>query len=475
MMRLICAFVLLFFATVAQAQTSLVDEFDARFLTSAEKRLVQAALAFSGDYVGLLDGDWGKGSQLALEIYTRRTANTRKPRFDHVRIALANLEAERLRNGWQTVYLEHANMSYAFPFTLLQDTGDANNLQYGAPDGQFRVYITFDNAEPTNNVHRGFMDIALPGTTQYGSYRADRLITGVTLPAGLKAYVRSDIAGPDYLTLAIVTGPAHWTRMALMAASLQRGDAPDLTLPPGSVLAGLMNPPAIGHADPPVRSNPFADQPAGAAAPGAAEPSGTGTGFYINNTDIVTAAHVIEGCALVQLASGAVASVISSNTELDLAVLSSPLRTPTWLELSGEAAAVLGEPVTALGYPYLGQFGQGLTVTGGNVSALPGGTFGDSVLMISAPVQPGNSGGPLLNGDGAVIGVVVARIDDMVVLEATGTLPQNMNFAVTNGKLTEFLKKANVLFPAATGRVHDMAKGVPEAVSGAVVPLFCFD
>ena len=95
--------------------------------------------------------------------------------------------------------------------------------------------------------------------------------------------------------------------------------------------------------------------------------------------------------------------------------------------------------------------------------------------MISAPVQPGNSGGPLLNGDGAVIGVVVARINDMVVFEETGTLPQNMNFAVTNGTLTDFLKGAGVGFPAATGVHHDMAKGVPDAVSGAVVPLFCFE
>jgi serine protease Do len=156
-------------------------------------------------------------------------------------------------------------------------------------------------------------------------------------------------------------------------------------------------------------------------------------------------------------------------------VLSSPETSVNWLELSANATARLGEPVTALGYPYLGQFGQGLTVTGGNVSALPGGTFGETQLMISAPVQPGNSGGPLLNGDGAVIGVVVARINDMVVFEETGTLPQNMNFAVTNGTLTDFLKGAGVMFPAATGTVHDMARGVPDVVSGAVVPLFCFE
>jgi len=205
-MRLICALLMMLCASLAVAQTSPLDEFDARALTSAEKRMLQAALAFSGDYVGLLDSEWGKGSQLALESYTRRTAKTNKPRFDHVLVALGNLEAERLRNGWQTVYLDHANMSYAFPFTLLQDTGDGTTLQYDAPDGQFRVYISFDAGTPTTNIHRGFLNIAVAGTTPYSSYRADRLITGVTLPDGLNAYVRSDLAGPDYMTLAIVAG-----------------------------------------------------------------------------------------------------------------------------------------------------------------------------------------------------------------------------------------------------------------------------
>jgi S1-C subfamily serine protease len=137
--------------------------------------------------------------------------------------------------------------------------------------------------------------------------------------------------------------------------------------------------------------------------------------------------------------------------------------------------ARLCETVTALGFPYLGRFGQGLTVTGGNVSALPGGTFGDSQIMISAPVQPGNSGGPLLNGDGEVIGVVVARIDDITVLEETGTLPQNMNFAVTNQELNDFLARAQVAFPPSDGQGFDLSKGVPDAVSGSVVPLFCFE
>ena len=133
----------------------------------------------------------------------------------------------------------------------------------------------------------------------------------------------------------------------------------------------------------------------------------------------------------------------------------------------------LGEEVTALGYPYLGALSQGLTVTGGNVSALLGIDGSQDKLMISAPVQPGNSGGPLLNAQGAVIGVVVARVNDLAILKETGTLPQNMNFAVPNGPLTDFLHAAGVLFPVASPQGFDLSAGIPEPVLKAVVPVFC--
>ena len=508
MRRLIWILCFLLSASAAMAELDIDAEFDARDMSPAEKRLVQTALAFSGDYVGLLDGDWGKGSQAALESYTQRTDETNKPRLSHVREVLRAWDGERVQNDWQMVYLKTTDTSYAHPFGLLVENPDPDAIQFDAADDSFSLTVDFGDQDSATAIHRYVMGEALGKPEPYQNYHDDRLITSVSLAGDLLAYVRSDWVGDGYVTLSLFAASTHQSRMAVMAGSMQRGPTPDLTVPAGGILAVLMadaagtdvaqDPPpetgknpfgrkppvAVGEVDP----NPFDDQPgnatqqppdsATAATPDVAtgeEPSSTGTGFYIDTAELVTAAHVVAGCQRMELSDGAVLNVLAANDDLDLAVLSSPEQSGTWLELSADAAARLGEPVTALGYPYLGQFGQGLTVTGGNVSALPGGTFGETQLMISAPVQPGNSGGPLLNGDGAVIGVVVARINDMVVFEETGTLPQNMNFAVTNGTLTDFLKGAGVGFPAATGVHHDMAKGVPDAVSGAVVPLFCFE
>src|SRR5204863_5382268 len=81
-----------------------------------------------------------------------------------------------------------------------------------------------------------------------------------------------------------------------------------------------------------------------------------------------------------------------------------------------------GEGVIAIGYPYPGLLSSEFAVTTGIVSSL-GGIGNDSrYLQISAPVQPGNSGGPLLDTGGNVVGVVAMKIDAVRVAQITGTI-----------------------------------------------------
>jgi serine protease Do len=217
----------------------------------------------------------------------------------------------------------------------------------------------------------------------------------------------------------------------------------------------------------------YANGPTTANATPGATPSGIGTGFFINATDILTAAHVVADCGHVSLASGAPLRVAEMNEALDLALLSSPEPSTNWLVLGGLPDARLGERVFALGYPYAGILSSRLTVTGGNVSARDGILPDESRLMISAPIQPGNSGGPVLNKRGEVLGVVVSRLDELTVLGATGTLPQNMNFAVPPDAMMGFLADADVLFPARRAAPFLVEDGLPPEVEAAIVPLEC--
>jgi serine protease Do len=534
LLRPIMAFVvaLVLWAGAAFAQ-SLQDDFDARGLDYAEKRLMQAALAFSGDYIGLLDGDWGAGSQRALDAYSLRTTGSNRPTFDVARTLLSDFGTEVATNDWQTVYFESVGVSYAHPLGLLIESPDKSVMQFDSADDSFSVVVDYADRTGASAVHAYVYGQGQSRPPPYQNYQDDRLITSVTLPGGLLAYVRSDWVGDGYVTFSIIASDQHRTRLSLIAGSLQKGQAPQFVLPASGRLATILtggaayaaaqpDPNPFDDLDPGTGTgtNPFGTTPDTTVIP---EPqpevevapdltptpdpfdngdvltedppdtpddwnngnfSSSGTGFYINRDYMVTAAHVVEGCQRMELSDTTVLEIVRSEPDLDLAVLKvpgdpavlfEPGESDVWLELSPQLDARLGETVTALGFPYLGRFGQGLTVTGGNVSALPGGTFGESQIMISAPVQPGNSGGPLLNADGEVIGVVVARIDDIIVLEETGTLPQNMNFAVTNSELSNFLKRAQVTYPPSDGQGFDLSRGVPEAVSSSVVPLFCFE
>ena len=125
----------------------------------------------------------------------------------------------------------------------------------------------------------------------------------------------------------------------------------------------------------------------------------------------------------------------------------------------------LGEEVAVAGFPLQGLL-SGLSVTKGNVSRLSG-LAGDSrLLQISAPVQPGNSGGPLLDAGANVVGVVVSKLDALRVAKATGDIPQNVNFALNANVLRGFLDASNVDYtdgelkkPLSTIEVADRARG----------------
>jgi S1-C subfamily serine protease len=78
-------------------------------------------------------------------------------------------------------------------------------------------------------------------------------------------------------------------------------------------------------------------------------------------------------------------------------------------------------------------------VTTGIISALSGLSNDRRTIQTTAPVQPGNSGGPLLGESGSVVGVVVGKLDAMKVAEVIGDIPQNVNFAVSLGTLQSFL------------------------------------
>ena len=123
-------------------------------------------------------------------------------------------------------------------------------------------------------------------------------------------------------------------------------------------------------------------------------------------------------------------------------------------------SAMLNSDVTVVGFPYAGLLG-GINVTRGAVSSLKGIRGDASQFQITAPVQSGNSGGPLLAADGEVIGVVVAKLDATKMAQNGGDVPQNVNFAI-RGEIAKLFLAQNQVEPKLS---MDNAELAPEQLA----------
>jgi len=154
---------------------------------------------------------------------------------------------------------------------------------------------------------------------------------------------------------------------------------------------------------------------------------------------------VVDGAERIRLYCGpdkiADAEVLSVDTNNDLAVLTSKLAAPAFLELAPADSAGPGDHVFTIGFPTPDLLGVAPKYSDGAISALSG--FGDtkSLMQITVPIQPGNSGGPLVDTQGRVVGVIdaTAAVANFYKLSG-GALPQNVNFAVSSYYLYPLVK-----------------------------------
>ncbi|MDP8916152.1 MAG: serine protease [Pseudomonadota bacterium] len=171
----------------------------------------------------------------------------------------------------------------------------------------------------------------------------------------------------------------------------------------------------------------------------------TGTAWAVTKGYLVTSAHVVEGAkAMVVYNNGermGEARVVTADPTNDLAILKLEKWTGpplTALPISTRAAA-LGKSVFTLGYPAPGILGQRIKMTAGEISSTAGIQDDARILQISAPIQGGNSGGPVMGWDGAVVGVVESKLNRFSDDDETAPTPQMVNYAVKAAYLRPLL------------------------------------
>jgi S1-C subfamily serine protease len=176
-------------------------------------------------------------------------------------------------------------------------------------------------------------------------------------------------------------------------------------------------------------------------------PASSGSGFAVTSDGyVVTNYHVIDGCNNVEIIDKGQtipATVISFDISNDLALLKSDFKPLHTFPLSRKNPYTLMEIYVA-GYPFGYDISTPVKITRGIVSSLAGIGNNFSRVQIDAAIQPGNSGGPIINDKGNVIGVAVSKLDLEIMMDSYGVVPEGTNFGIKSNVVINFLESNNI-------------------------------
>lgn len=194
----------------------------------------------------------------------------------------------------------------------------------------------------------------------------------------------------------------------------------------------------------------------------------TGTAFFVSwQGDLLTNHHVVSGAERIQIKIDddefLDAVLVASDTEADLALLRvDAIRQPLSLQSASELTR--GDPVFTLGYPLIHLQGQEQKATFGRVNALSGMKGDDRFAQVDVPIQPGNSGGPLIDYYGEVVGIMTSMLHPLAAMESAGVVPQNVNYALKSDLALELVTRELDEFETRAG-VSDRPREITELVA----------
>lgn len=480
-MRLILRIAILWFLVPgyiisASAQTDrfgvLVEDFDARPMSVAEKRTLQSALALEGEYVGMLDGRWGRLSQEALESYTRKNFSREPMNVDAAFLVSQYIDSLKTF-GWSMRTERMVGLSFALPEIGLGPEDRSSGFVIWKHQ---RIGLTILAARHVTSdmryVHSLLIDNLKLVEEPYRIRRTHRWVTSSRSQDGESRYARSDFINGAWSSIVLKAGSQGQNVLSLIAGSITAGTPQSMTAPTGGRIEELYNLTAAYLAEydnsPDIANN----------RPGSAETlpkrrSGSGSGFFVNQKGFVlTNAHVVDGCGEI-LVNGKLANVVASSKDYDLAILrSTSVVNPDSIASFSALPARLNSDVTVVGFPLHGTLG-GMNVTRGSVSALSGLGGNLATMQISAPITAGNSGGPVINKYGQVVGVVVSQLREVAGAEESGVVPQNINFSIRGEIAKSFLASQGIQFSVHAGKTVQEPTAIAEAARGYTALVTC--
>jgi len=202
----------------------------------------------------------------------------------------------------------------------------------------------------------------------------------------------------------------------------------------------------------------------------------SGSGFVVSSSGhIVTNNHVINGCNEVKVHYNGEqykASIISKDDYNDLALIKATFSPSTVFTIKNGNAELM-EDIYVAGYPFGDLFNSSVKITKGIVSSLSGFQNNFSNMQIDAALQPGNSGGPVIDYQGNVVGVAVAKLDLIKFVELFNSVPENTNFAIKSSVLLNFLNSNGLKTKKASEQIMPRSE-LSEKITQGTLYLSCW-
>ena len=194
-----------------------------------------------------------------------------------------------------------------------------------------------------------------------------------------------------------------------------------------------------------------------------------GSGVFVSERHILTNAHVVRGAKRLAIGLGnkeTWAEVVAVSQDFDLALLTVATDSLQGVPVSlAPGAPELGQKVRAYGYPLPTIQGYTMKATDGTISGLFGILDNPLHFQTTAPMQPGNSGGGLLDEKHQLVGVAVASLDKIIVAQATGRLPENVNFGIHLDVVRRFLESKNIVTEAKLNAKFDSEQSFVQVIN----------
>lgn len=389
-------------------------------LSQDDRTVVQTNLVLTGAYDRLIDGEFGVGTYRALVHFQ----DTHHFAADGV---LTTAQRQRLQDEASAIYGR-------LGFDAVEDA-----------DGGVGVFLPANLLDNRTEVTNGTTYFSVDGKIQLQTRK--RLLSEASFAEQFEGLLKPQAARRvvyKHYDATSMTVSGHEGSGSFYARYYNDGTASvgyELSWAPKYRTVGTMLSILLASFSYPLAANAAPTEGSLALAGAAAEPQYfAGSGFFFADGGMIaTNYHVAGECSKIDVTGFGPATLIRGDAQIDLAAIQLDSRlSPHWATIRSTPPE-LAEEVLLMGFPLADILNSSLNVATGIVSSETGLGGDQTSFTTNAGIQPGNSGGPLLDDEGNVIGMAVAKIDDTKLLADFGTTAPNVGFGIKNTAILRFL------------------------------------